>query len=237
MPINCFSCNKEVHISKQIKCDDCNEIYHTECTKLSRTEVNLLKNQDRTLKFSCVQCKNLPSLIKLIRELKETVSTLTTEVNQLKENKLVNSNESLLIQNVITEISEREKRACNIIVYNCDEEQDVSDSKKIIRLLNAANENIVNDDIKTVRLGRHIDGKIRPIKVYLKSKEVALNLFKNRKKICENFGDVKISMDQTLNQRNYFKYMLEELNRRKVSGENVILKFFNGVPTIKIGND
>lgn len=233
MSLNCFSCNKEVHINKQVKCDDCNEIFHPECTNLSRTEIGLLRSQDRTLKFSCVQCKNLPSLVKLIRDLKETVTTLSNEVNQLKQNKSENHKESILIQSVISEITEREKCASNIMIYNCEEEQNVSDSTKVSNMLNACNKNIITSNINIVRLGKISAGKIRPIKIHLKSKEDALNLFKNRKKINEDFG-VKISLDQTLNQRNYFKYILEAINNRKANGENVLLKFYNNVPTIKV---
>lgn len=233
MSANCFSCNKEVHVTKQIKCDYCKEIFHPDCTNLTRAEINLLKSQERSLKFSCETCKNLPPLLTLIKELQQAVTTLTSEINSLKENKSATTEESVIIQKVIGEINEREKRSSNIIIFNCVEEENVTDDIKVNELLSTLSNDLETSYLKSERLGKIVDGKIRPIKVSLKSKEDVVAVLKNKKRIGHRFKNVRISSDQTIVQRQYFKLVKEEAEKRKQNGENVVIKFFSGVPVIK----
>lgn len=138
MLANCFSCNKKVHVTKQIKCDYCKETFYLDCINLSRAEINLLKFQERNLKFSCEACKKLPPLLTLIKELQEAVTTLTSEINSSKQNKPV------IIQKVINEINEREKRSSNINIFKCEVEENVSDDSKVEELLRT-----ISKDLKT----------------------------------------------------------------------------------------
>lgn len=66
----------------------------------------------------------------------------------------------------------------------------------------------------------------------MKSKE-AIMVFKNMISIGHRYNNTRISFDQTVTQRQYFKLIKEETERRKHYGENIISKFFSGVPVIK----
>lgn len=88
------------------------------------------------------------------------------------------------------------------------------------------------DNIKAVRLGRRNDGKVRAVKVSLNSREDALKIIRNKIKLRNSKYNIIIALDQTIMQQNYYKKIKAELDERTNQGENLKIKYFNGVPQI-----
>lgn len=141
----------------------------------------------------------------------------------------------------INEYIDRENRSKNIVLYNIEESESLSDEtekynldlEKIDTALKVLNLGINSKDIKIRRLGKFFEGKKRPIKVFLSNKESALKAIKNKRKLNEQHKDIYVSLDQTAMQREYYKKIRSELVSRKGDGESdLFIKYINNMPTI-----
>lgn len=138
--------------------------------------------------------------------IQETVSSMKEDIiSSLKDdiNKTVDTRYG--------ELEERKRRETNIVLFNLPEHNssvgltnkhaDETDVKEISRCLGQESLNVVT----LFRLGKKLDGKIRPLKVVLDSKSERKFLLENAKfieeKVQENFKRVIISRDMTNAQR------------------------------------
>ena len=81
--------------------------------------------------------------------------------------------------------------------------------------------------IKTLRLGRPVENKIRPLLVILANAEDKLTILKSasRLHLHSEFKNVFISPDRTRQEREMFRKLNEELKRRRAAGEpNLIIR-------------
>lgn len=86
--------------------------------------------------------------------------------------------------------------------------------------------------IKSIRLGKYIPTKNRPIKVCFDDTHTPRFLLRNKIKLHEN---IQIYADQTPTQKQYWQSMKEELQTRTNNGEkDLIMKYIRGVPRIVI---
>ena len=126
--------------------------------------------------------------------------------------------------NVIREYSERERRKCNVVVYNLSESDEDSDAfahvcKEGLRL----NIKIV----KVLRLGRSASNKARPLLVTVTDLEEKLLILRNAHNLHrhKDFSNMFISPDRTRQERDTFRMLRDELKRRKLSGEtNLVIR-------------
>ena len=126
--------------------------------------------------------------------------------------------------NAIREYSERERRKCNVVVYNLPESEVDTDAfthvcKEGLKL----NIKIV----KVQRLGRSASTKARPLLVSVADLEEKLLILRNAHNLHHHkeFSNIFISPDRTRQERDAFRMLREELKRRKSNGEsNLVIR-------------
>ena len=114
----CGSCNKKIRNSDWITCDICRKNIHVECAGLSKLEVDCVRSNSRKIHFYCDKC----DIITTINDLKDEIEGLKSELNELKNcrNKVDDdSHKKLSDEEIITEVEDRNRRANNLILYNC----------------------------------------------------------------------------------------------------------------------
>ncbi|CAH2108988.1 unnamed protein product [Euphydryas editha] len=231
----CSKCNKAGNPADKklsITCDCCKDLLCGDCHGLSPTEIRVfeLKTVARVVTFLCADCRStmtpLPSILKKLND-------LTDEVQQLRLRQNMMATEA-----AVHELTERKYRAQNIIVYDIPEstseniqEKKKHDSEEVAKLIRGVC-NIDCSKAKMFRLGapKSADAPPRPLKVILKSKSEALAVLRNKGKLSKP-GSIKA--DLTPLQREYLKYLREELDKRISSGEkDVTIKYIQGQPKI-----
>lgn len=138
----------------------------------------------------------------------------------------------MLIEEVIQETIERQKRSKNIILYyNVNEtENDLLVAKDIISQIS----NVKTDHINVYRLGKKEQDKNRPIKIELESASDAKTILINKTSIIAPYENVKINNDLTIVQRQYLKDLGSKLNEMNAEDptKKFKIKYVRGVPKI-----
>lgn len=102
------------------------------------------------------------------------------------------------------------------------------EKNEILKVIQSMEESIP-EPYKLHRIGKYSPGKNRPIKIYFKSSETVKLILRNKHK----YPNFQIYPDQTHMQRQYYKELKKELNRRKENGEAELrIKYVNGHPKI-----
>lgn len=234
----CSVCENEIRTNEAvIICDNCKKPLHTLCSNLSRSEIKFLKSDDRLLSFNCDACKN--SKTDIISELQKVVTQLQQEIINLKNANSNVNNKDDMMEVIISEMQDRQKREANVIIYNIPEstkqivEEKIKDDVNIVQNIITETGTDVTKirSIKVTRIGKFTDGKERPVCVNVNDKYTALNILKNKKKVTnKNF---KIFSDQTKRQRSYLlsvQNQLKELVAKGVTDKTI--KYVNNIPTI-----
>ena len=247
----CLKCNFAVDQANEksfIRCDGCNRAIHIGCSDLTTAELKcfeLRQSSKRRVKYICIDCEQgvhqIPKLIAMINELKDEIREMKNKSMRGGEH-CVSAVDSQSLEEVVSEVEERSRRSCNIIIYGSSEQ---GNSKAEQAKLDAG---LVGDivkemdlpptDHKPVRLGR-FDGtrqsRSRPIRIRLSTPEAvrgAVRMVKELKK-NEKFSALSISFDRTPRQVAYYKSVKLELRTRIDAGEtNLKIKYKSGVPTI-----
>lgn len=183
---------------------------------------------------NCSGCKLIPFLLDSIQKLNDTVNKLQEKINIMPANSSrENTNDP---EEIINEISERQKRAKNIIIYKLEESN--NDTAKTKEIINMIAPDVDTSNIKLLRLGNPNNNNIRPLKVTLNNPEESAKIIYNKKKLKQNNTyNVQLTFDLTNIQRSYLKTVVDEMENRKNNGENLYIKYVNGKPTIaKVSN-
>lgn len=237
----CNCCNKKVKDGEYIICFACGCSFSTACVNLLAADTRILRSKSN-LKWTCNDCSSGDSIASSLRE---TISKLTLKVQELSESILrMQDNPSHigrdeLFEEVVSECMEREKRSCNAIFFGIAETEDASVADQVTPIISALSSD-PGSLIKAFRLGKpRSDGKPRPIKVILKTKQNALNILKNGSKLKDNnlFSNVYIRSDKTPCQQAFERKVRSELKARTDNGENdLFIKYTNNVPSISKKN-
>lgn len=140
-------------------------------------------------------------------------------------------------EDLICEIRERTNREKNIIIVGIVESHNVEakdrishDAKEVQTIIKELATNNVTP-IKTMRLGKYVSGKNRPIKVLFNSVEIPKEIFRNKSKLSKK--DIKIFSDQTPAQQSHMIELKNQLSKRQENGEtDLTIKFIKGQPKI-----
>lgn len=235
----CAKCGKPPTDKKlSVNCDSCKSLLCGDCHGMSPTEVRVfeLKTVPRVMTFLCGDCKSALSQLPLIMK---KLNELTEEVQQLRMRQSMLATES-----AIKEINERANRSSNIIIYDVPEsvsdmvdERKEHDRRECTAVVQTITKRVKLDNIKLFRLGapkKDANVRPRPLKVVLHSKGDALEILRNRTKLGKPSS---ITADLTPMQREYMKYLREELNKRMNDGEtDITIKYIRGYPTIVKNN-
>lgn len=244
-------------------CNVCNNTFHVtkECTGVNTaSEMKALElKSNRILVFRCKQCTANnginPSINEVINDINKKLASLTTienDIRELKENigqiriqeefdnikkDILDLKNSVSEDSLIEEFTLRQKKQLNFLILNLiDRNNDTQDAKQLKKIF----ENIIDDPstLSPVRLGKYEKGKDRPLLIRAENMDQLKTVFKNKEKITSFVNDtsgkkIGLTADKTKKQRENLKIVLEELNKRKLQGENnITLKYYNGVPKI-----
>lgn len=150
---------------------------------------------------------------------------------------------------IINEIGDRNMRASNLIIYNVPESNSDNTADRIAHdsnvVSNIIDSIIIGDKnikpVKLLRLGIRVQDKTRSIKAIFSSSIDVFEKLKSKKKLLSLNppSNISISSDRTLYQRNYMKKLREELESRRssASGNELIIRYVRGTPTIVSRND
>lgn len=145
---------------------------------------------------------------------------------------------SLSVEPAISEMQERERRACNLLLFGVPEKrEDVREIRHekerqvVAGLIKQLDRDTPVDGLRFHRIGRFDDGKVRPVKVIFPTKEAAVRVLRLKNKLPA--GNIYIKYDQTPAQREFLKGLMRELQQRKEGGEDDLrVRYRNGVPRI-----
>lgn len=219
---------------------------------LIREEISEIKNEIRTIKSTA---ENFTSRFEHLNTEIENIKAKTTttedkikhienEITQIKGNQHNSSSTSKFPdpcpENLILELKDRCDREKNIIIVGISELNDKNsksrrdyDYEKVLNLITQLHDNCPKP-IKTIRLGKYIPSKSRPIKVCFDNTHTPKCLLRSKTKTTEN---IYIYSDQTPRQKKYLQILKEELNKRTEDGEkNLTIRYIKGVPTITVLN-
>lgn len=233
----CSKCLADKNENTTFQCDSCHCSLCDKCSGLSGREIQCMQLRERKLLFLCQECeagfKAVPTLIKQIADLKNDVAELK-KLPQKSNNYDIDDLE--IKEDIVNEFVERNIRRKNVIVFNVQESQKnskqdrITDEKNVISSLLLPT-GFTADNIKTFRLGKFNNEKIRPIKVVFQSEDDALSVLKNKTKI--NNPDVRIYNDKTKMQLQYYKSLKAKLSALHDSGDtSKSIKYINGRPKI-----
>nr|CAH7725019.1 unnamed protein product [Callosobruchus chinensis] len=141
------------------------KLFKNSCVDISSAEARLL-NSNKACDGSCKVCRSFGNDIKdLILKLQNDIQAFKTTRS---DEATLNRNEFL--EEVISELSERNKRRKNVIIFGVPEQDanddgDTADKDKVTDILHTIDRNFSLQDVKIVRLGKQTDGKIRLIRV------------------------------------------------------------------------
>lgn len=246
--MKCFQCEDDHNDENTIQCDGCKRNICLQCSNLTTSEARVmgLKGK-RTLLYLCPACREalfqVPKLIKSYEGLRE-------ELDDVKKMLSQSSSPSPTPATVVTlpppdtnaimeEVLERERRATNVIlvgIKECDSnigsERKLFDDLSVKKILQDVNNggDFCEKVVTVQRLGRRDDGKTRPIKVVLTSRQDAVWVLKNKNKAKK---EVRIYDDKTPKQREELNRLRDSLNTRVQNGEaNLTIRYVKGVPKI-----
>lgn len=164
----CFCCNTLTEITKLITCCVCNNKFNYSCVDLASADIKTLLKTG--VSWTCPSCATLGTNI---NELKAILMDFNDDIESKLLTKLeVTSINDALFEDLIQEMSDRESRKHNIILYNVTECSNKDNFREYDKNVTCEILNTLSDDqdfsgIKPNRLGKFNQGKNRPIKITL----------------------------------------------------------------------
>lgn len=249
--MKCFQCEDDHSEDNTVQCDGCKRNICLQCSNLTSSEARVmgLKGK-RTLLYLCPACREalfqVPKLIKAYDGLREELDDVKRLLAQPRTVAAPTSPPPVTVVTqpapdtnaIMEEILERERRVNNVIlvgVKECDSDNgnarkthDESCVKKILSTISAGD--YTDKFVAVQRLGRREDGKTRPVKVVLSSRQDAVLILKNKSKADR---EVRIYDDKTPRQREELQQLRETLKSRLEKGEtSLTIRYVKGVPKI-----
>lgn len=240
---NCACCGAAAEIHKTINCCICNKSYKIDCVNVSSTEVRKI-HQKTGFTWTCKICLKFGNDL---NSLKSALASLQDEIKVLKDSILETSscsNRSLIdMEKIIREVSERNKRRDNIVIFGSDE-SDCSTNKEQVDLdVPLVSEicsvlGVTSENLKVSRLGKFDvsqPNRRRPIRVVLSSERNVIDALRNVPKLKSNtkFKHLSLFRDRTPLQMQIHREAKVELDTRVRNGEsNLRIKYEKGIPRI-----
>lgn len=244
----CSCCNKACEDHKIITCCVCKANYLHSCVDLTVAELRSLKSK-KNLNWSCQDCLQVGDNI---NDLKALIMSLRKEIESLKSIKTASvceCNSAVDFEAIVQEISDRNARKNNLIFYGMPESLSTDhnvrilhDQQQVSKVLNFVLPESGSDlSAKPIRLGKFDAAKSnpRPLKITLPSEHAVLNIIRRAFKLKDlrDPKDIRISLDKTPRQQQYYRKLRDELSMRTAEGEsNLRIKYIRGVPQIISSN-
>lgn len=169
-------------------------------------------------------------------------NTVKSALYESEENKVLSNVNINTVQNSLKEImkqereedEEKERKKNNLLVFNIEESvskninERIEHDKMIIKELSSKLD-MENIEVKSNRIGKHVEGKQRPILLKFNQTDEKIKYLKNAYKLKniekENvISRAVIKQDLTKKQLEKEKALVEEMNRKKAKGEDVFIR-------------
>lgn len=230
--MSCLKCRNHI-ADESVSCDSCERQIDIKCSNLNPQELKVmtLRGGKRTLKYYCEECLEG---IRIIPKLLQRMDAFEEKLDKLRSNSFDVTNNPKSVEHTITEeLMERQKRSCNIVIFNLKETNGESDAD--IAVAKQILEDLINSEIliqSALRVGKKNKNGNRALKVSLDNSVTAATIIQAKKDKLKG-KHIYISADLTQSQRFNLQELKKELDTRKNSGEtNLIIKYINGVPKI-----
>lgn len=241
--LKCSCCDKSSESHKTVNCLICAKPYKIECANISAAEARKIHSKTG-YSWTCKHCLQFGNDLASLRTV---ISALQVEVKALKDSirepPPVTKTSLIETEKIIHEISEREKRKNNIVVFGYKEatsssrnEQSKLDNELVDEI--CLDLGITDANIKTFRLGKYDptqSERKRPIKVAFSSESSVITVMRNLAKLKDNprFTNMFIFRDRTPMQIQLHNEVKAELSARLNNGEaDIKIKYIKGIPSI-----
>lgn len=250
MADKCGKCREDTSDNKRVECDGCSTMFHYSCTELTASEIRVIELKKRVLKYLCETCqqgmklipllkKNLDALDERFESFKASISLkLDNLSNDYRDtpavcapNIMTPEMDSASSEEVIKEVTERQTRKNNIMIFNLKENPQISDATAVQRIFRQMCD-VLPTVIKIDRIGRPNKNNIKALKITLSNHDEVQQIVKNKSKL-DRLERIYISTDLTKRQQEEFKKVKKELDQRRSRGEeDWIIRYVNGSPKI-----
>lgn len=240
--LSCSCCNSVTEDHKAVTCSICKKIFKYSCVDLTVSEVRAI-NGKKGLSWRCVNCSSLGNDI---QALQATLIELKNEILELKR-QAAQSNSPMVdnsqFEEILQEMNERQRRKCNVVVFGFKEDvitgvqsradRDKNNIADMLREISVP-ENVC---VKAIRIGKadHNRNTPRPIKVTVNDEFLTHEIIRKAKNLSNTvrYKDIRISLDRTPRQIDYYKSVKSQLTERIAGGENNLrIKYVRGIPRI-----
>lgn len=225
-----------------VGCYVCKKPFKIDCVGVSKSDARRIHTGSGVHWF-CNPCEGLGNDL---LSLKTEIARLRDEIKDLKDATAASKSPQLSFvdtERIISEISDREGRKCNVLVYSCTESPNLNKNELLTSDMIAVKEMFVGMGVDEAvvgvqRLGRFDAGlpsRCRPLKVQLQSASSVTAVTKNSAKLKSStkWAGISIGRDRTKMQRDHYNHVRGELRHRVENGEaNLRIKYVNNIPTI-----
>ncbi|CAH1110774.1 unnamed protein product [Psylliodes chrysocephalus] len=203
----CSCCKTKCDVSRLVDCSVCNKTFKNTCAGLTINDLKTLSKNG--ISYTCPACLVIGAEI---NELRSVIIELRNEIAELKQsispqNKPMIINSDLSINNILNEVYERQKRQCNLLLFNVPEtnginnqEKNEADAQMVKNILKHVSSNIpLAVELKHFRLGKFVTGaKPRPLEVILPDSQHVFKYLKNSQKLkTGTYKQINLAPDRT----------------------------------------
>lgn len=209
--------------------------------EIRANSTQLLENFEKQVTEISVEVRNMrASFISSLEDIKEDLkiikensSGVSAKTNSIDIERAVTA-QGNNTNSVLYEMGERQKRSCNLMVFNLPEPTDKNTNEDLTKAKSLL-EGLVGspvDILKLTRIGKPNKNGHRSLRLTLQSNEDVLRLLRNKRKLNRSQA-VFIEADLTSGQRNELNSLKAELRRRQQDGEvGLSLRYVNGIPKL-----
>ena len=240
--------------SRSVECGMCRQWCHKTCANLTDETFRVLQKSGDNMWWVCEKCRDsdrveagksrLEVKVDNLMQMFTTLTARLLEVEQNRTDKVKEIDEKIeekvekKVNEVFEETREREKRKLNVVLVNISESDEETaearkqdDLEKVAKIVSKVTDVTKADFSDPVRLGaRQIGQNSRPriLRVTVKSEEVKKRVMTNASKLNEGVAEPKkrvyINHDRTVREREDFRKLREELERRKREEPDLVIK-------------
>lgn len=245
MTFVCKCCNKEYPAGEAVTCFICKNTFSNNCANLNDKDTRVLRSK-KNINWTCTACSTIDvagqiaGLTSVIEQLQKQMSEFKVLLSS-QSNQPICNNESFTIDDVLSEIDERNAKEKNIIIFNMNESESAAGDLNLVDdIFKHLDVKVDTGKIGIFRLGKdRSEDKIRPLKIVLNSKDevgLILKKSKNLKTFVRN-PKLFINKDLTVRQLGLKRKIITDFHDRKAKGENIYLKYSNGMPQIVVAKN
>ncbi|ESN99449.1 hypothetical protein HELRODRAFT_162998 [Helobdella robusta] len=184
MAVKCLKCLKVMKEKDEIKCFQCEAVYHIKCGGLSNASFDAVTNAKNVKWFYNCSLKVLPNVKMLANFVKDNNVRIEAKIEEINDLNAVARDELKQIKN--------QKKGNNIVMFNLPEKEDnVNRVKNRIKKLSS---DVNNHDIEKIfKLEHMAKSKISPILIGMKDDAIKGTVMKNSFKLKSLSDDLDLA--------------------------------------------